>query len=393
MPTRLPHGDPCPPTLAAILTPLAEGGIAIVHVVGPRAFDLTRQLFRPNRGDPPRPDSRKLRYGHIVDDGQVVDEVLVRLVPPAESPAGQPLVEVSCHGGVLAVQRVLDGFVRRGARAVEPDVLLQGRDASRIRGEALRALLEAATPLAVDTLLDQLDGALERAVRDLPPRHPARLDDALAGLLATARLGQALWQPLRVALAGPTNAGKSTLFNALAREDRMIVSPAPGTTRDSVSAEVAIGGIPLWLTDTAGERQPGSVVERQAIERGRATAAEADLVILVLDASAPLPVPPARLAAADRRSRLVVLNKADLGLAPWARGLADALAVSARSGEGLDRLCRRLVHALVGEARYQPRRPVVFTHRQADLLRQARSAAHAGDLAQARERADRVVSG
>ena len=372
------------PTLAAILTPLGQGGIAVLHVVGQGAFDLAAQLFRHASGGCPEPDARRFSYGHIVDDGDVVDEVLVRLVPPAEAPGRQPLVEVNCHGGLVAVQQVLASFVRRGAQAIGSDELLGQQAPTRVAAEATRALARAATPLGVETLLDQLDGALERALTHLPWHEPSRAAAALRALLATERLGNALWLPPSVAIAGPANAGKSTLFNALAREDRMIVSPTPGTTRDTVTAEVALGGIPLWLADTAGQRVPGSAIEEQAIARARAAVAEAGLVLLVLDASAPLAAPLAQALDAAPSTSILVLNKADLGLAPWTSGPADAVVVSAVQGDGLDVLISRVVEALVGEATYGQGRPVVFTARQAHLLRQALEAIGAGVIERAR---------
>ena len=156
-----------------------------------------------------------------------------------------------------------------------------------------------------------------------------------------------------MALVGPANAGKSTLFNALAREDRVVVSPPPGTTRDSIAAEVALGGIPVWLTDTAGERAPGSAIEAEAISRSRAAAARADLVLLVLDGSQPLPAASlATLLAATPTPRLLVRNKADLNPAPWVDEAASAIGISAASAVGLDRLTEAIVESLVGKVSY-----------------------------------------
>ncbi|HPD15474.1 MAG TPA: 50S ribosome-binding GTPase [Planctomycetota bacterium] len=374
------------PTVAAILTPLGQGGIAILHVAGPRAFELAAALFRPKSGGAAAPDARRLFYGHVVDDGEVVDEVLVRLVPGAA--AGEDRVEVNCHGGLVAVQRVLECFTRRGARAVEPQALVRRTARGPLEAEAAEALEQAATPLGVEVLLDQLGGALERAVRALPWERPADAAAALRALLATERLGRALWQPLGVALVGPVNAGKSSLFNALAREDRMIVSPTPGTTRDAVSALVAVGGLPVRLTDTAGEREPACAIEREAIARARAAAAEADLAVLVLDGSAAQEPPRPLVDAAG----LVALNKCDLGLAPWTRALPDALAVSAMRGDGLDALAGRIVGTLVGEAAHEPGRAVVFTGRQGRLLGEALARAEAGEMDAARRAAERVCS-
>jgi len=447
---RLPIADcrlPIDPsrTIAAVLTAPGQGGIAVLHVVGPRALELARQLFQPRSGKPldAEPAPSRLHYGHIVDAGEVVDEVLVRLVPAAQ-PQPEPVpskvegataphhwrLEVNCHGGLVAVQRVLDCFVRRGAEAVDAETLLALRARSLIESEAAHALLRASTELGAEVLLDQLDGALEQAVRALPWDRPADLAAALRELLATERFGRALWQPPRVAIVGPVNAGKSSLFNALAREDRMIVSPVPGTTRDAVSALVALSGVPVILTDTAGlphlaghsagepagaalcdlrfaisdlrfqsaVLNPQPAIEREAAARASAAAAEADLLLLVLDAATPEHHPGFqaprfgprsaignRQSAISSPSSLLVLNKCDLGLAPWARDLADGLPVSATRGDGLEELSRRIVAALVGEASRTPGRPVVFTARQASLLSNALAAADAGSLPTARQ--------
>lgn len=376
--------DAEPPTQAAILTPIGHGGIAVVHLAGPRAHDLARELFRPRHAVAARPDSRRILYGHIVADGEIIDEVLVRFVPAAASPDGQPRVEVNCHGGIVAVQRVLECLVARGAEAVDGQAFLARRARTRLEAEAASALLEAATPLAADTLLDQLDGALGNALAAMPWRQPDAAARRLSDLLATERLGRALWQPPAVAIVGPRNAGKSTLFNALAREDRMIVSPVPGTTRDAVRAEVALGGLPVWLADTAGQCEAGSPIEQQAIEQARETTAAAAFALLVLDGSGPPPPQLSGLEDALPAPCLLILNKSDLGLADWARQLPGRLAISAVSGEGLDALATRLVAELVGEARYEHARPIVFTDRQGALIRAALERLDAGHTEAAR---------
>jgi len=369
------------PTLAAILTPLGQGGIAVLKVLGPRAIELVREVFRAKSARNLVPDPSCLYYGHIVEGGQILDEVLVRFVPAANGPEA---VEVNCHGGVVAVQEVLRLLVSRGVEAVGAEALIEA-EASLLEAEARKALLKAPTRLGAEVLLWQLGGALADALRRLPWGEPKLVAAELTALLATARFGRALWQPSTVALVGPTNAGKSTLFNALAREERMIVSPEPGTTRDAVRAEVALEGIPVWLTDTAGEREPTSPVEDEAIERSARAAAEADLAVVVLDGSAPEPVGLKRLgeALADRPS-LVAMNKADLGVSDWAEALGGAVVISAATGQGLDELQGKMVAALVGDYRWEPGRPVVFTERQARLLGRAVEALGAGDVGRAR---------
>jgi tRNA modification GTPase len=226
---------------------------------------------------------------------------------------------------------------------------------------------------------------LERSLGFLPWNKPGAAGDALKQLLDTERLGRALWQPPTVVLVGPTNAGKSTLFNALAREERVIVSPAPGTTRDTVSAEVAVGGLPVWLVDTAGQREAESAIEHEAIERARAAAAAADMVLVVLDASGEVPPPSSEFLGILPKAPLVVLNTSDVGLATWAKGVPNAVPCSAATGDGVGPLGARVVSELVGEARYEAGRAVVFTERQGRLLRTALERLDAGDAVAARE--------
>lgn len=368
----------------AILTPIGQGGIGVVRVVGPGAVELVGRVFRARSGALVEVDPTRIHYGHIVDDGEMVDEVLVRFVPPDAA-------EVDCHGGIVAVQRVLECLVKQGATAVEPKTLLDRQAPSRIRAEAATALLRAATPLGVEALLDQLNGALEAALGALPWDEPAHAADALRHLLPSERFGRALWQAPAVAIVGPANAGKSTLFNALAREERMIVLPQPGTTRDAVSTEVAIAGLPVWLVDTAGEREPDSAIEVEAIARSRSAAAAARLVLLLLDGAQPEPPAADLVGRARLPHHLAVLNKADLGLAAWTADLPDAIAISAATGDGLDELCRRIAAALVGNPQHARGEPMVFTERQGNLLRSAVAAIEAGRPEEAREQITQVI--
>jgi tRNA modification GTPase len=368
------------PTVAAILTPIAQGGIAVVNVAGPQAHDVIRSVFRPKGRLPQRLAGDRLHYGHIVDGGEVVDEVLVRFAQPER-------VEVNCHGGVVAVQRVLARLIAAGASEAEPEALAAPADP--VEAAAARALLRAATPLGVEVLLDQLNGALGRALESLPWDDAGALASQLRHLLGTSRLGIRLWQPATAVIAGPANAGKSTLLNALAREDRVIVSPTPGTTRDTVTVEIALHGVPLWLTDTAGEREPESAIEAEAIGRARSASGTADLLLLVLDGSQPSDGPPP--SAGDRS--VLVLTKSDLGHQPWADQFSEALRVSAQTGDGMDALTQRIVEELVGEARRIPGAPVLFTHEQTEAVRSAMQCAEAGDPDGARAALAPILSG
>ena len=338
-----------------------RGAVALVHVAGDGARALVAALlgrgaeFRPGRGT-------------LVLDGEAVDEVLVREV---DGFTGEETVEIGCHGGTAAVDRVLAALEKSGARRVAPEELLErgvetGR-LDRLRAEAWALLPSARTELAALVLRDQAEGALSRAVRGLSaPRDAERL-------LATAPLGVALATPPRVVLAGSPNAGKSTLFNALVGAERALTSAAPGTTRDPVREWIAIEQVPLELADTAGVEEPRDALEGAAIERTRKALEGADLVLFVFDAEVGARGGELRLleSLAGRRVLLAV-NKIDAGSK---KPLLDALPVSAKTGQGLDELRRRILKSLAVAPSYVEGAPVVFTRGQERLLKRAAAGA------------------
>ncbi len=346
--------------LAAVLTPPGRGAIAVIHVVGEGSRALVGSLFGGEIGDRPRP-------GRITHRGELLDEVMVRT---AQGFTGEETVEVTCHGGVATVRRLLEAFgiPRAGIR----ELLERGVETGhldRIRAEAWALLPEALTELAARVLHDQAEGALSGAVRGLRSAAEA------GRLLGTAPFGAALAVPRRIALAGPPNAGKSTLFNAIVGADRALVSPEPGTTRDPVRERVAIEGIPVELVDTAGVEEPRDLLEQMSIDRARKAAEGADLVLFLFDAQAGPRIDDLRFFESLRDRRVIVVaNKVDVGmkLPPL-----DTLRVSARTGEGLDELRRGILRALGVGVRPPEGSPVVFTTRQERLLTRA---VQSGDL-------------
>ncbi len=345
--------------LAALLTPPGRGALAVLHVCGEGARSLVSSLFGREIGDRPR-------HGMLRDDGEVLDEVMVRL---AEGFTGEETVEISCHGGTATVERILAALEARGAARADAGALLErgvetGR-LDRLRAEAWTLLPHAATELAAGVLHDQAEGALSRAVGAMAsPRDAERL-------LETAAFGIALASPRRVVLAGSPNVGKSTLFNALLEQDRAIVSPVPGTTRDPVRELLAIDGVPVELVDTAGVDEPRDLLGRLSIERTREMLRRADAVLFLFDA-----VEGARgeellfLERLAHRRVILLVNKADAGRK---KPLLEALPVSAKTGAGLDEVRRRILRAIGVAARPAEGAPVVFTARQERLLREVRS--------------------
>jgi tRNA modification GTPase len=345
--------------LAVLISPPGRGALAVLHVCGDGAKALVARLLgREPLSEP--------RVGPLIDEGIPLDEVVVRLT---DGFSGEETVEISCHGGPAVVERILESLTKAGvvradtAQLLERSVLTGAMD--RIRAEAWTLLPGARTELAALVLQDQAQGALSGAVAALSaPRDAERL-------LGTAPLGTALAAPRRVVLAGSPNVGKSTLFNALVRDDRALVSPVAGTTRDPVREVIAIDQVPIELVDTAGVDAPRDLLEQLSIERTHRALREADVVLFVFDAEAGAQGQELRfLESLGHRRTILLVNKVDAGTK---KPLLEALPVSAKTGQGLDDLRRRLLRSLGIVPRHLPGEPVVFTPRQERILRRTSS--------------------
>ena len=316
-------------------------------------------------------------YGHVIDgEGRRLDEVLLLLMRGPRSFTGEDVVEIHCHGGVVAVQQVLERVLAHpGVRRALPGefsqrAVLNGR-LDLTRAEAISQLVAARSRRAADLAIAGLDGGIQVRIttlrerlldqltelearvdfeEDLPPLDgDALLDDlqqvrqALLNLVADGERGDALRSGLRVALVGRPNVGKSSLLNRLSRRERAIVTELPGTTRDLLESEIVLEGVPITLLDTAGIRSTEDLVERMGIARSEQALASADLVLLVIDAQQGwTPNDQALLERIPQAvPRLVVANKRDL---PEAEAPAEAdVLLSAISGEGEDHLVEALL--------------------------------------------------
>jgi tRNA modification GTPase len=398
-------------TIAAIATPPGEGGVGIVRISGAEARAIAARIFRPFRPGPLRP--YRLRYGHVVDPATnaVVDEALVAFMRAPHSFTREDVVEISCHGGPQPLQSALGLVLAAGARLARPGeftlrAFLNGRiDLSQ--AEATLDVIRARTAAGLALAQAQLGGWLAREVRgaraalleclayvtvvvDFPEDEvePQDLGPSLrAGLatverlLAGAEQGIIYRQGARVAIVGRPNVGKSSLLNALLRAERAIVTPIPGTTRDTLEETANLEGIPVTLVDTAGIHASADPVEQLGIERARAALDSADLALLVLDAAAPLTPGDAQIAGLTlEKPTILVWNKIDARSgadgppeAPFAHPRRlSSVAISARTGEGVAALARAVAAALLGgvppaaaEAR------LVSNPRHRDALRRA----------------------
>ena len=334
-------------------------------------------MFQPPSGNAAtltNAKSHTIHYGHIVRDGQRIDEVMVSVMRAPATFTREDIVEINCHGGMQSTKAVLDTVLGAGARLALPGeftkrAFLHGR-IDLAQAEAVADLIHARTDLALNAANEQLAGKLSQRINQLrdDTMHvlahvEAHIDfpdediepDTMNGLiqrlesaeafidqlLATANEGQLIRRGIRVAIVGRPNAGKSSLLNQLLGHERAIVSDIAGTTRDTISEEAQIRGIPVVFVDTAGLQETDDVVEQEGVRRSRASLGQADLVLHVLDASEPLtPDARERLAELADHKCIVVLNKNDL---PAQLGQADmhgnqAVPVSCVSGDGMEAL-------------------------------------------------------
>jgi tRNA modification GTPase len=334
-------------TIAAISTPPGEGGISIIRISGVDALKTASQIYRGK--DLNKVNSHTINYGHIIDpeNGNEVDEVMVSVMRAPHTYTKEDIVEINCHGGIVATNRILQiilGLDARLAKAGEftERAFLNGRiDLSQ--AEAVMDLIRAKTDQSMKVALDQLDGNLSHLITNLRQNildvlaqvevnidYP-EYDDVetmtarllkekaievkakIQQLLSTAKQGKVLRDGLATAIIGHPNVGKSSILNHLLHEDKAIVTDVAGTTRDVIEEYVNVQGVPLKLVDTAGIHETEDKVEKIGVDRSRKALSQADLVILVLDSSVPLRDEDRELLReTNHMQRIVVLNKSDL---------------------------------------------------------------------------------
>jgi tRNA modification GTPase len=336
-------------TIAAIATPLGEGGLAVIRVSGPAALAVGDRSFLPagkSSRKPSEASTHTIHYGKIMREGRQVDEVLVSVMRAPRTYTREDVVEIACHGGLLSAKTVLDTVLENGARLALPGeftrrAFLNGR-LDLTQAEAVADLIHSRTELALQVANEQLAGKLAQRINQLrddlmnvlahveahidfpeediaPDTHVQlvqRLERGMAfmeELLRTANEGRILRRGIRAAIVGRPNAGKSSLLNQLLGHDRAIVSPLPGTTRDTIEETANVRGLPVVFVDTAGLREARDEIESEGIRRSHQSLATAEFVLHVFDASEPLTAEDEKyLTEFAGKKRIVVRNKIDL---------------------------------------------------------------------------------
>ncbi|MBI3810243.1 MAG: tRNA uridine-5-carboxymethylaminomethyl(34) synthesis GTPase MnmE [Nitrospirae bacterium] len=390
-------------TICAIATPPCEGGIGIIRVSGEKALDIASRVFAGSGGRTVRDyQTHTLHHGELrAPDGKRIDEVLVAVMKAPRSYTCEDVVEFHCHGGPLILRLGMEALFLSGARLAEPGefskrAFLNGR-LDLAQAEAVMDLISARTEAGLRVALEQLRGALSEELGRLREGLVRLLVEVEAGidfsdeditfisaqglangvtvvrdritqLIRTAEEGRIVREGVTAVLVGRPNVGKSSLMNALAKADRAIVTPIPGTTRDVLEEFVNVRGIPVRLLDTAGLRETVDVVEREGVRRSHDALARAELVLAVLDGSEPLDDEDRRLLDLARgKEAILVVNKSDLPprLEPrHLKGLTEENRIvwtSATASAGLEEL-RDAIRDAVLKQGLEPSEGVLITH-------------------------------
>ena len=366
-------------TIAAVATAMTASGIGIIRISGPESRNITGKIYRSKGGKKKIEEvaSHTINYGFIWDEEELIDEVLVMVMDGPRSYTGEDTVEIDCHGGVLAMKRVLETVIKYGARPAEPGeftkrAFLNGRiDLSQ--AEAVIDVINAQNEYALKSSVSQLRGNIQRIIREIreqiiyqiayiesaldDPEHISidGYGDTLRGetelikgkidrLLDTVREGKLMKEGIKTVIVGKPNAGKSSLLNTLVGEERAIVTDIAGTTRDILEETIVLHGISLRMMDTAGIRSTEDVVEKIGVGKAIENAKDADLILYVVDASIPLDENDREIIALLRdKKAVVILNKTDLKqvvLEEDLKALVEhpIVSISAKEEEGIDRL-------------------------------------------------------
>ncbi len=398
-------------TIAAIATPIGEGGLAVIRISGAQALAVADKIFSPVGKSSLKPSaaaSHTIQFGHVARDGKTIDEVLVAVMRAPRTFTREDVVEITCHGGILPAKMVLDAALANGARMAEPGeftrrAFLSGR-IDLAQAEAVADLIHSRTELALSAANEQLAGKLSQRINqlrddlmktlahveayiDFPEEDIAeetkdqllkRLEHGAAfmgELLRTANEGQILRRGIRAAIIGRPNAGKSSLLNQLLGHDRAIVSPIPGTTRDTIEETANIRGLPVVFIDTAGLREARDEIEVEGIRRSHESLQKAEFILHVLDNSEPLTEADEKyLAEFAGKKRILVRNKIDLPPKLNFSSELKVVDVCCITGKGIETLKDAIKNlAWAGEIKNEMLQ-VMINSRHQDALNRARDA-------------------
>ena len=335
-------------TIAAIATAMSNSGIGIIRVSGNESIEIVDHVFKNNKKESSlkKYKSHTIHYGFIYDEDRILDEVMVSVFISPHSFTTEDTVEINCHGGILVLQKILELLIRNGARLAEPGeftkrAFLNGRiDLSE--AEAVMDVISSQNEMALQSSVRQLQGSISNKIKELrseiiyeiafiesaldDPEHISLdgftqrlenkidfLSSSVDKLLSTAENGKMIREGIRTVIVGKPNAGKSSLLNLLAGEEKAIVTEIAGTTRDIIEENINMKGIHLHVIDTAGIRKSDDVVEQIGVEKAKKYTADADLVIYVLDSSVPLDQNDYDIMEMIREKKCIILfNKTDM---------------------------------------------------------------------------------
>jgi len=401
-------------TIAAISTPFGESGIGIVRLSGSSAESIARKLFKPKK-DQSHFISHHFHYGEIIDtqSGKAVDEVLIVLMKSPKTYTKEDIVEIHCHGGYFILQKVLELVLKEGARMAQPGeftkrAFLNGR-IDLTQAEAVIDLIRARTQTSLEIANQQLRGWLYREMAELKARlieHLAlieahidfpeeeiepiafeewkedtkRMIYQIEEWISSYEEGKIFREGISCAIVGKTNVGKSSLLNVLVKEERAIVTPIPGTTRDVIEEVLNIHGIPVRLMDTAGLRKPSDSIEQEGVRRAKERVADSDFILLLLDGNRALDADDIEIFGEIKgKKRVVIINKKDL---PLRISLEDVksrfekdpiVQISALKNEGIDDLKKTIYTSLVHrDVRSTPEHLIIANIRHKTALTQVR---------------------
>lgn len=372
-------------TICAIATPIGEGGIAIIRISGERALNIASHIFKPkNNYNIENMQTYTMKYGSIVklENNDIIDEVILSYMKAPNSYTGENVVEINCHGGVVSTNSVLNEIIKAGARLAEPGEFTKraflNRRIDLSQAEAVMDIITAKTELSMKAAMLQRNGALSKEITklreyllnvlalieyavDFTEDDEDIIDDNLIiqikdgiektlvrvkKLLDSADEGKILRDGISVAIVGKPNVGKSSLLNALLKEKRAIVTDVAGTTRDVIEEYINLEGIPIKVIDTAGIRDTEDIVERIGVEKSKEKIDEADLIILMLDASRDIDEDDKIIIEKIKDKKYItLLNKVDLNSKmseDIITTLNNRINISVKTGSGIDNLKKEI---------------------------------------------------